>query len=201
MKEKGNVRNLIPAAMLVLVIVTAAIPLAGASYNRYAATQYALDHALSPNPAYPYFSEDCTNFASQVLTAGGWPQTGIDYASSNAWFYWFGHTPGYSYTWAVANNLNAFLISHSDRATPLAVTHPYYAKFKQGDLVQFDFYNTNHVLVPDGRWDHTMIVVGVLTGDADDLILAGHTDNTKTTRLSDIKTKYPNTRYIGWSIK
>lgn len=43
-------------------------------YNRGKAVAYALEWAMSRNPAYLDFEElggDCTNFASQCLLAGG----------------------------------------------------------------------------------------------------------------------------------
>jgi hypothetical protein len=41
------------------------------SYNRSKAVQYARQYAVNPNPKYATFGADCTNFASQVLIAGG----------------------------------------------------------------------------------------------------------------------------------
>jgi hypothetical protein len=43
-------------------------------YNGTAAVNYAHQYAINPNPAYTYIDgDDCTNFASQVVHAGGVP--------------------------------------------------------------------------------------------------------------------------------
>ncbi len=40
-------------------------------YDVEAAVLYAMDYALSRNPDYPFFENNCTNFVSQCLVAGG----------------------------------------------------------------------------------------------------------------------------------
>lgn len=56
-------------------------------YNREAAKAYAEMYAESHNTKYPLFKEnDCTNFVSQVLTAGGMKQVGQNYDSYQSWF-------------------------------------------------------------------------------------------------------------------
>ncbi|CAG8528454.1 10561_t:CDS:2 [Diversispora eburnea] len=45
------------------------------AYDRKSASSYATAHCKEHNPNYPAFPSDCTNFASQVLSAGGIPQT------------------------------------------------------------------------------------------------------------------------------
>ncbi len=57
-------------------------------YNREAAKAYAEMHAEIPNTnKYPLFKgDDCTNFISQVLFAGGMEMRGQDYGSYQSWF-------------------------------------------------------------------------------------------------------------------
>ncbi|MEG0774028.1 amidase domain-containing protein [Clostridium sp.] len=57
-------------------------------YNRNAAKAYAEAYALSPNTKqYPLFKDDdCTNFISQVLRAGGMMMIGNDYTKFQNWF-------------------------------------------------------------------------------------------------------------------
>lgn len=57
-------------------------------YNRGAAKAYAEAYADTPNRSnYPVFEgDDCTNFVSQVLAAGGLLMTGRDYTSFHDWF-------------------------------------------------------------------------------------------------------------------
>lgn len=46
---------------------------ANSSYNRLNAASYAIRHHANPNPAYPVYNADCTNFVSQAVYAGGMP--------------------------------------------------------------------------------------------------------------------------------
>ncbi len=57
-------------------------------YDRNAARVYAEAYAESPNvKEYPHYSgDDCTNFVSQVLRAGGLEMAGKDYTSFSNWF-------------------------------------------------------------------------------------------------------------------
>lgn len=56
-------------------------------YNREAAKDYAEMYAESHNNKYPLFKgDDCTNFISQVLAAGGMKQIGQNYDSYQSWF-------------------------------------------------------------------------------------------------------------------
>lgn len=57
-------------------------------YNRNAAKAYAETYALSPNTSqYPLFKDDdCANFISQVLRAGGMEMVGNDYTKFENWF-------------------------------------------------------------------------------------------------------------------
>lgn len=45
-------------------------------YDVLAAVEYARAYALTPNPEYPLFENNCTNFVSQCLVAGGIPMQG-----------------------------------------------------------------------------------------------------------------------------
>ncbi len=45
-------------------------------YDAEAAIAYAMDYALSHNPEYPLFENNCTNFVSQCLVAGGIQMSG-----------------------------------------------------------------------------------------------------------------------------
>lgn len=80
-------------------------------YDRAAAVTYADMWAKARNARYPNFSaNDCTNFTSQVLEAGGYRQWVTDPTNSWAWF----HTenPMYNHensqTWSAANRMNEY---------------------------------------------------------------------------------------------
>ena len=52
-------------------------------YDVEAAVAYAVDYALSHNPEYPVFENNCTNFVSQCLVAGGIPMQSDSKVSEN----------------------------------------------------------------------------------------------------------------------
>ncbi len=69
-------------------------------YDNDAAAAYALKYALTPNPAYVHYEgNDCTNFVSQSLRAGGCQN---DYNYSHPW--WYANRES-SICWAVAHSL------------------------------------------------------------------------------------------------
>jgi hypothetical protein len=65
------------------------------AYNAYNAVNYADQWATSRNPSYYIWGSDCTNFASQVISAGGYPQVKGDGNTSNDnnWFFWWNFWP------------------------------------------------------------------------------------------------------------
>ncbi len=187
-------KTIVVATLLLTLLCAMITPVSAYSYNRYVAENYAETYALSPNSAYRYFTgADCTNFVSQALYAGGLTETGkYQYWNDYAWYYDWGYRPGYSNTWAVANELYDFL-DKSGRANRVSVDAPYCYKFDPGDIIQID--NNN-----DGWWDHSMIVTGEIVSD-DDLLMSYHTPNVKNERLSDIRERNPNAHFGGWHIK
>ena len=187
---RNKIRTMVVTTLLLTLLCAMVAP--AAAYNRYAAENYAETYALNPNPAYRYFGEDCTNFVSQCLYAGGLTETGkYWYGSDYAWYYDWGTRPGYSHTWTVANELYDFL-DKSGRASRVSVDAPYCYKFDPGDIIQIDSDN-------DGWWDHSMIVTGEIVSD-DDLLMSYHTTNTLNERLSDIRARNQNAHFGGWHI-
>jgi len=201
-KLRDWMKNLAILGLLVAATIFATV-MPAIAYDRYQAGQYIDAHVYNYNPAYHDFvGTDCTSFASQVLLAGGWTQTGIpSYWSDDAWYYIGYPRPLYSNTWSVVGNLYNFMSRHPERATPLSVNRPYNTRYGQGDIIQIDYHDANGNLVPDGIWDHTYVVQGVIVGGDDDLYLAAHDDDKDHYRVTSLKSKYPNARYIGWHIK
>jgi hypothetical protein len=81
----------------------------------------------------PRWNNDCTNFLSRALLAGGWAQVsklpyGADRNYSNVWYDSYLPGPGghwwYSYSWSISNNWNTFARG-SGRVT--ALTNIWYA--------------------------------------------------------------------------
>lgn len=120
------------------------------SYQRHLAVAYAARWWDGFNPAYPALADDCTNFVSQCLAAGGVPQ---DPAPSRAAGWWYRHRrEGWSYSWAVSEALYRYLLGAGRAA---ATPDP--AALAPGDLIFYDW--DGH-----GRHRHTTLVVAVGPG-------------------------------------
>lgn len=116
-------------------------------YDRLAAVKYAERWWNDFNPAYFKFENDCTNFISQCLHAGGAPMWG--YPDRNRG--WWMMRQNWSYSWAVANALTSYL-QHSKRGLRAKeVGSP--EELMLGDVICYDFEG-------DGRFNHTTIVTG-----------------------------------------
>jgi hypothetical protein len=76
-------------------------PLGAGYYDWSAAASYAATWALSRNPAYRNFSpDDCTNFISQVLYAGGWQYV------NNFYYDWWYNPDTQSLSWINVGELS-----------------------------------------------------------------------------------------------
>ncbi len=116
-------------------------------YNRLEAVRYAELWWNDFNPKFQRFEDDCTNFISQCLFAGGIPME-FSKSRSNGWWY-RGAQNGWSYSWTVANSFKLYLetgghirVQQMDRPEELTI----------GDVICYDFNG-------DGRWQHNTIVV------------------------------------------
>ena len=170
------------------------------TYNWEAARSYARIWACPAgsscfpgNPSYRNFENsgtrggDCTNFVSQVMRAGGWPDVGgyLNYSSTNAWWY---DSFKQSYTWVGAHYFYQFAATHYDRAGRAANVWDLIA----GDVLQVDFEK-------DGEIDHTMFVSWHYFNPKR-IYLSYHTTNTLDRPLSDILALWPNANYYAWFI-
>ncbi len=110
---------------------------------------YASNYAVNPNRnKYPVFGQDCTNFASQILEAGGVSQS-VFTDTSKGWWHTIGVTQyGQIYhtnsiSWSVADTFARYMgvgytsKSHSSFSSAIA----------QGDFIAADFEG-------DGDWNH-----------------------------------------------
>ncbi|MDR6226812.1 amidase domain-containing protein [Desmospora profundinema] len=115
-------------------------------YNRMRAVQYAEMWWNGANPRYQKFDDNCTNFISQCIHAGGIP---MDFSNRRDRGWWYrGSRENWSYSWAVANALKNYL----DRGgTPKAVRVGSPQELQPGDVICYDFNG-------DGRWQHNTIV-------------------------------------------
>jgi hypothetical protein len=121
------------------------------SYNRAAAVRYADQYWNSRNPNYLFFREDdCTNFISQCIYAGGIPME-FSYNRNKGW--WYQRAGGirdrWSYSWTVANSLYLYLRGKRSKGlrTEL-VDSPY--KLCLGDVICYSWTGE--------KWNHNTMV-------------------------------------------
>ena len=75
-----------------------------ANYARqFVGSNLGTDSSLGWNPNYPHFGNDCTNFASQALFAGGWPMQDGNGDGVTAWY--FHNSTDYALPWTLAEYL------------------------------------------------------------------------------------------------
>lgn len=119
------------------------------AYNRNNAVSYADQWALSRNGAYPSFGSDCTNFASQALTAGGYSQVLGDGNVSNDNNWWGYHYRSgsvelwtNSHSWSVAPDQYNFQLWHNpggfQEAVVTASDSAFWANFDNVNMVGGD---------------------------------------------------------------
>ena len=166
------------------------------SWNSYAATSYALKYALSPNPNYIYFSNDCTNFVSQIMRAGGWKDTITKQSTQDtSWFYI--NRTSYAQTWSTAhglrNRLNNGYEKGAEKLTrSIGGIGGVYLnnKIAPGDIIFADWTG-------DGRFDHTMSVVDKSYFDT---TVAYHSNNENNGSMVKISATNPSASFEAFHI-
>lgn len=131
-------------------------------YDRTAARKYALEWALSRNPAYYDFSAiggDCTSFVSQCIYSG----CKVMNYSALGWFY--SDINNRSPSWTSVEYLYDFLVNNVSVGPHAVKTN--LSKAQIGDIIQlcdkdYDFY-------------HSLFITDI----ADDIYVCAHTDNSK----------------------
>ncbi|WP_078577422.1 amidase domain-containing protein [Salipaludibacillus agaradhaerens] len=134
------------------------------SYDRLEAVKYAERWWNDYNPAYKQFDNDCTNYVSQCLRAGGAPMRG---APNRKEGWWYGDSK-WSFSWAVAHSLRWYLSGSEKGLKAEEVSSA--QQLMKGDIICYDFTG-------DGSWQHTTVVV---EKDADQMPLVNaHTTNSR----------------------
>lgn len=144
------------------------------SYQRDQAVAYALRYGIDPNPEYVYIVDnDCTNFISQCLRAGG---ARNHYHGTHPWWYADG---GMSGSWSVAAMLYWYIrvstennqgitaetfYQSTDGPLPLQITDT----IVLGDLIQYKD--------GEGQIRHSTIITGFSSRDGEPLVTQ-HTRN------------------------
>lgn len=115
-------------------------------YSRLEAVRYAERWWDDYNPQYKKFENNCTNFISQCLHAGGVPMKGYPNRNKGWWF----RSNNWSLSWAVAHSLRWYLSGAKTGLRAKEVSKP--EELIKGDVICYDFDG-------DGRWQHNTIVV------------------------------------------
>ncbi|SFF06023.1 amidase domain-containing protein [Alteribacillus iranensis] len=151
-------------------------------YDRRKAVQYAERWWNDYNPSYRRFTNNCTNFVSQCLQAGGAPMTGMPNREKGWWY----QGDSWSYSWAVAHSFRWFLSSANHAFSAAEVERA--TDLREGDVICYDF-NGN------GRWQHSTIVTS-FDGNKEPLVNA-QTSNSRSRywKYEDSTAWTPNIRY------
>ncbi|MDF2606297.1 MAG: hypothetical protein K0S34_487 [Bacillales bacterium] len=114
-------------------------------YNRLEAVKYAEIYWNQYNPKYPRFENNCTNYISQCMIAGGASMTGYPKRSRG----WWQVGKNYSYSWATANAFYWYLKGAKYGLRGEEVEKP--QDLLLGDVICIDFKGV-------GTFNHTLIV-------------------------------------------
>ena len=140
------------------------------------------------NPAYISYPNDCTNFMSQALTAGGWTPIGGWYLDPNVWWY-DGSNQTNSNTWSAADWLLPF-INNSGRGYPLGS----FTDLQLGDLMFADWaYNGT-----PGYPEHAMMLTYKTSNSYADIRFSYHSNDRYDWPLASILTTNPTPSNLYW---
>lgn len=162
------------------ILKTKIIPYAANfSYNKNAAISYAKTYGPNFNRNYNYYTSDCTNFASQVLLAGGAPK-------NSTW-------QPYTASWTAAHNFTTYWYSRSNSQYATGSFNTLTANCSAGDFIIGDWEK-------DGRYNHVAFVVASgskTSAGYYDLTIAQHTSD-YCAKVSSSKCGWENTsgRYV-----
>lgn len=151
-------------------------------YDRREAVRYAERWWNSYNPEFRIFADDCTNYISQCLHAGGAPMRGAPRRDQGWWY----QGDNWSFSWAVAHSLRWYLSGSTSGLRGKELETP--EELLPGDVICYDFQG-------DGRWDHNTIVVNKDAFGAP--LVNAHTNNSRNRYWSyeDSAAWTPNIQY------
>ena len=116
------------------------------TYDRLAVVRYAERWWNDYNPQFQSFENNCTNYISQCLFAGG---ASMSVASDRSRGWWY-KNKNWSFSWSVAHALRWYFSGAKEGLQVIEVANP--EDLLRGDVICYDFNG-------DGRWQHTTIVV------------------------------------------
>lgn len=152
-----------------------------AGYNYTAMVNYARYWAFGRNGAYRQFGNDCQNFVSQSLNAGGWQHMGGWYQYDSSWWYsWANQT----WSWTGAQHFHNFAVSQG-RVSYLG----YLNDLGPADVLQVHWEGTPDV-------DHSMIVTySPWSAGTRDIRVSYHTTDTLDRSIWNLYSSFP---YATW---
>ncbi|NBI30152.1 amidase domain-containing protein [Chengkuizengella marina] len=118
-------------------------------YLRSKVKEYADVWWENPNPDFRSFNDDCTNFVSQCIYAGG---ASMNYTKSRASGWWYNSArekDGWSFSWTVSQCLKNYLISNRNGLRAETVEDP--RQLQIGDVIFYDWDG-------DSKFQHSAIV-------------------------------------------
>lgn len=152
--------------------------------DRASVVDYALTYWKDYNPAYRSWESDCTNFISQAMRAGGWPDEPGLYLNAEAWWY---NALNQSRSWVNVSYFNDFTVDYSGRGVELS--NP--IGLLTGEVLQVDFNG-------EGNKDHSMIVTSRGSGD---IYLTYHTTDTVNRSYLELCSLFPDATWIPIALK
>lgn len=165
-------------------------------------SKYALKWTSSPyngneksdfNSTYPFYGNNCANFASQVLDAGGWFRTGGNSLQQNdntKWTYNLAGYKGATRTWYSAKYLNIFAYNTGTYGWLDNIWNA-----RTGDLLFVDWDPNGKA---DGSIDHVMVVSGVTSGGEPRISQKSNNRNNITLTTSIALAKQQGKTSITW---
>lgn len=155
-----------------------------AGYNYTAMVNYATNWALGRNGAYRQFGNDCQNFVSQSLKAGGWADQGGWYQYDSSWWYTFANQ---TYSWVGSQNFHNFAVGQG-RVSYLS----YLNDLGPADVLQVHW--------PEGTpdVDHSMIVTySPWSAGTRDIRVSYHTTDTLNRSIWNLYSSFPYATWYG----
>lgn len=181
MRYRMAKRRFLPA-VLAFVVIGLTAP-AAAAYSPSQAAQYADTWATSRNPNFKTFTDDCTNFVSQALNAGGFAMVGSG-GSTTSYTNWFMQNLGFglwnwSHTWSVVPDQLNFLYYHSPGGYARGYVTPQYQSGLRsggavGDVLFYDWGSRQGVSHSAIQVSYGTDPVSGWTGDLVDTHITDH---------------------------
>ncbi|MDP5275008.1 amidase domain-containing protein [Chengkuizengella axinellae] len=120
-------------------------------YQRLKVKSYADAWWEKPNPDFRAFNDDCTNFVSQCIYAGGASMNYTKNRTSGWWYHSDREQDGWSFSWTVSQCLKNYLLSKSSGLRAETVEDP--EQLQVGDVIFYDWDG-------DSKFQHSAIVTG-----------------------------------------